>query len=75
MKKYKTESCTQYTQGDITVCATTVAWRKHCEIEKKYAMVFIGCAYDQISRSFAAGILKQLRRTKALAKKLTETSK
>ena len=75
MKKFKTENCTQYTQGNVTVCATTSAWRKHCDIEKKYAMVFIGSAYDQISRSFAAGILRQFRKTEAIHNELGKATK
>ena len=62
MKKYKTKNCNQYTQESITVCASTAVYRERFKIEKKHAMLFIGGAYDQITRKFAAEILKQARR-------------
>ena len=72
MKKYKTENCNQYTAQNITICALTSDFNIKHKLGKPKPSLFIGGAFDPIPRKFAADILKQLRRTEALAKTLTK---
>jgi len=63
MRTHKSDSVNQYGQGDSTVCVTRAAWRREYGVTKKYATLFIGGAYGEVSRKFAADILRQYRRT------------
>jgi hypothetical protein len=63
MRIHKSESVNQYGQGDSTVCVTRAAWRRENGVTKKNATLFIGAAYGEVSRKFAAGIIRQYRRT------------
>lgn len=62
MRKHKGESCNQYGQNDTTLCITRAAWRKKNDVMKKDVTLFIGGAYGEVSRKFAAKILLQFRR-------------
>jgi hypothetical protein len=62
MKTHKSESVNQYGNGDSTVCITRAAWRREHDVTKKDATLFIGGAWGDISRKFAADIIKQFRR-------------
>jgi len=75
MKKHKTESCTQYSAQNLTICSLTADFCAKHKLEKHKPTLFIGGAWDQISRDFAAGILKQFRRTDAIANKLGKATK
>jgi len=70
MRIHKSESVNQYGQGDSTVCVTRAAWRREHDVTKKDATLFIGGAYGEVSRKFAAGILRQFRRTDTAIKSL-----
>lgn len=62
---WKSESSKQYISANrnITICATTGAWRKRKEVSKgPSVMMFYGGAWGDISRKFAADILRQFRR-------------
>lgn len=63
MRIHKSESVNQYGQGDSTICVTRAAWRKEHGVTKKDVTLFIGTAYGEVSRKFAAGIMRQYRRT------------
>ena len=62
MRIHKSESVNQYRQGDSTVCVTRAVWRREYGVTKKYATLFIGGAWGEISRNFAADIVRQYRR-------------
>jgi hypothetical protein len=64
MRTHKSDSVNQYGQGDSTVCVTRAAWRRQHDVTKKDATLFIGGAYGEVSRKFAAGILRQFRKDK-----------
>ena len=66
MRTHKSESCNQYGDGDITICATRAAWRKKNDVTKKHATLFIGGAFGEVNREFAADILRQFRRDSKL---------
>ena len=63
MRTHKIYSGYQYGQGDSTICVTRAAWRKKHDVTKKDVTLFIGAAYGEVSRKFAAGIMRQYRRT------------
>ena len=64
MRIHKSDSVNQYGQGDSTVCVTRAAWRRQHDVTKKDVTLFIGGAYGEVSRKFAAGILRQFRKDK-----------
>ena len=70
MRTHKSDSVNQYGQGDSTVCITRAAWRREHGVTKKDVTLFIGSAYGEVSRKFAAGILRQYRRTDTEIRKL-----
>ena len=49
----------------MTICVTRAAWRREHGVTKKDVTLFIGGAYGEVSRKFAAGILRQFRKDKA----------
>jgi hypothetical protein len=68
---WKSKSSKQYTvkSGLMKICVCTGRWRKENGINKQNGiMLFYGSAYDNISRKFAADILKQFRRDARLMK-------
>ena len=65
MRIHKSESVNQYGRNDTTLCITRAEWRKKNYITKKDVTLFIGAAYGEVSRKFAAGILRQFRKAKA----------
>jgi hypothetical protein len=65
MRRHKSDSVNQYGQGDSTVCVTSAAWRRKHGVTKKDVTLFIGAAYGEVSRKFAASILRQFRRDTA----------
>jgi hypothetical protein len=70
MRTHKSDSVNQYGQGDSTICVTRAAWRRKHDVTKKDVTLFIGAAYGEVSRKFAAGILRQFRRTDTAIKSL-----
>ena len=68
MRIHKSDSVNQYSQGDLTVCVTRAEWRQEHGVTKKNASLFIGGAWGDISRGFAANILRQFRREARLMK-------
>jgi hypothetical protein len=68
MRTHKSGSVNQYGQGDSTVCVTRAAWRREHDVTKKDATLFIGGAWGDVSRKFAADIVRQYRRTARLMK-------
>jgi hypothetical protein len=68
MRIHKSESVNQYGLGESTICVTRAAWRRENGVTKKDVTLFIGAAWGQISRKFAANILKQFRRDAQLMK-------
>jgi hypothetical protein len=64
MRTHKSDSVNQYGQNDMTLCTTRAEWRREHGVTKKYATLFIGGAYGEVSRKFAAGILRQFRKDK-----------
>ena len=65
MRIHKSDSVNQYGQGDSTICVTRAAWRRKHDVTKKDVTLFVGSAYGEVSRKFAAGILRQFRKDKA----------
>ena len=65
MRTHKSDSVSQYGQGDSTLCVTRAAWRRKHEVTKKDVTLFIGAAYGEVTRKFAASILRQFRRDTA----------
>ena len=68
MKKYKTENCNQYYENSTAVCFTNAAWRKSNNVEDKAICkpsLFVGGACGEISRKFAADIIRQFRKDQA----------
>ena len=74
MRKHKGESCNQYGQNDTTLCITRAGWRKKHGVMKKDVTLFVGGAYGEVSRKFAAGIIRQFRRTDTAIKNLGNPS-
>ena len=70
MRTHKSDSVNQYGQGDSTICVTRAAWRREHGVTKKDVTLFIGAAYGEVSRKFAAGIMRQYRRTDKEIRKL-----
>jgi hypothetical protein len=64
MRTHKSDSVNQYGQGDSTICVTRAAWRREHGVTKKDVTLFVGAAYGEVSRKFAAGILRQFRKDK-----------
>jgi hypothetical protein len=60
-----TENQTNRKQNDEnTLCITRAEWRRKHDVTKKDVTLFIGAAYGEVSRKFAAGILRQFRKDK-----------
>ena len=74
MRTHKSDSVNQYGQGDSTICVTRAAWRREHGVTKKDVTLFIGAAYGEVSRKFAAGIIRQYRRTDTAIKNLGNPS-
>jgi hypothetical protein len=68
MRRHKSDSVNQYRMGEVTICITRAAWRREHDVTKKDVMLFIGAAWGDISRKFAANILKQFRRDARMMK-------
>ena len=48
--------------GEATICVTRATWRREHDVTRKDVTLFIGGAWGDISRKFAADIIKQFRR-------------
>ncbi len=64
MRTHKSDSVNQYGQNDTTLGITRAEWRRKHDVTKKDVTLFIGAAYGEVSRKFAAGILRQFRKDK-----------
>jgi hypothetical protein len=66
MKTYKGNDCNQYYQRNLSVCVMTAEWRKTNNMPEKSApMFFVGVACGNVSRKFAADIIRQFRKDQA----------
>ena len=71
MRKSKSESSNQYGQGNVSLCVLRAKWKQENGVRKSSEpMLFISGAYGGISRKFAAGIIRQFRRTDTAIKSL-----
>jgi hypothetical protein len=69
MRIHKSKTSKQYTSGPETtrLCVCTGKWMIENGVSKQYGvMLFYGGAYDNISRTFAADILRQFRKDQKL---------
>ena len=75
MRKNKSESSNQYGQGDVSLCVLRAKWKQENGVRKSIEpTLFISGAYGGISRKFAAGIIRQFRRTDTGIKNLGNTN-
>ncbi len=75
MRKHKGESCNQYGQGDVSICVLRAKWKQANLVRKNIEpTLFISGAYGGVSRKFAAGIIRQFRRTDTAIKNLANPS-
>jgi hypothetical protein len=75
MRKNKGESSNQYGQGDVSLCVLRAKWKQENGVRKSIdPTLFISGAYGGISRKFAAGIIRQFRRTDTAIKSLGNPS-
>jgi hypothetical protein len=69
LETYKTKNCNQYVQKKLAVCIPHAALRKKYEVKKDSnagePMLFIGGAWGNVSRKFAADIIRQFRKDQA----------
>jgi hypothetical protein len=69
LETHKTKNCNQYVRESLAVCITNAAWRKLNEVKKDSnagePMLFVGRAWGNVSRKFAADIIRQFRRDQA----------
>ena len=71
MRKYKTESCNQYGQGNVSICVLRAKWKQANLVRKNIEpRLFISGASGGVSRRFAAEIIRQFRRSDAAIKNL-----